>query len=120
MVKAADVLKKNVIDNGYCVGCGVCCVPDDSPFEMHLNTFGQYFPFQVSSFQGTQTNYLNICPFSNSFTNENYLNSKLYSGCDNESKNLGKYNSIYAGYVAEGNYRLSGSSGGFGTWILDQ
>jgi coenzyme F420-reducing hydrogenase beta subunit len=30
---------------------------------------------------------------------------------------IGHYLDLYAGYVAEGEYRKNGSSGGFGTWI---
>ncbi|NLA43241.1 coenzyme F420 hydrogenase, partial [Candidatus Saccharibacteria bacterium] len=33
---------------------------------------------------------------------------------------IGHYLDLYAGYVAEGEYRKNGSSGGFGTWIAVQ
>lgn len=116
-------LKKTVIDNGYCIGCGACSFASNGKLEIKKNDLGQ-LEAVISNIESNDTNYnvLNICPFYNNDYNEDAIGKELYSKLDNiqHDKYIG-YNLInYAGFVKQGDYRKKGSSGGFGTWIASK
>lgn len=110
-------LKKNVVDNGYCIGCGVCSYFQKDNIKMKLNEFGAYQP----EFDGNDLELPDICPFY-SQTSETLLGKKFFSN-NPEIKyhnKIGYYLSTYAGYVKEDKYRELGSSGGFGSWFISR
>ncbi len=117
---SSKALNDTVISNGYCIGCGVCAIPDNSPFRIEMSEFGQYkarldeqrIPTPAS------TAYDELCPFGSNSLNENEIGSELFKDNCSYDKNLGYYKGTYAGYVGEGTFRNKGSSGGMGTWIL--
>ncbi|MEM4260306.1 MAG: Coenzyme F420 hydrogenase/dehydrogenase, beta subunit C-terminal domain [Candidatus Woesearchaeota archaeon] len=116
----AKTLKKLVIDNGYCIGCGNCATLKNSDFRMSLNDFGQFVPILNDKKKISKIDYSRICPFSGECHNEDEIGINLFSrNCEHEN-NVGFYLACYAGFVKQKGYRENGSSGGIGTWLLTE
>ena len=110
---------KNVVNGGYCVGCGACSFVSGSPIQ--INNYGEYVP-DLKELSDKSDELLNekmefVCPSLNPEFNEDVLAASFLNNCDKPSKYIGPYQDVYAGYVKEGEYRNNGTSGGFGTWI---
>tara|TARA_R110001599_G_scaffold2297_21_gene12262 strand:+ start:13127 stop:14542 length:1416 start_codon:yes stop_codon:yes gene_type:complete len=120
--KSHQALNDTVIANGYCVGCGACAVPEESPFQMVMDDYGQYQSIlkDVNVFASTQNDYEKICPFGAGASNEDEIASKHFSNTCEYNNQVGYYNGVYAGHVSEGEFRKQGSSGGMGTWVLNE
>lgn len=108
---------EEVIDGGYCIGCGVCPIADAN-FSIYRNNLGENQAQAASnnlSAKGTA-----ICPFATNTMNEDSMGKLLYGSQENVKYNskLGYYLENYAGYVKTGNFRKNGSSGGMVTWLL--
>jgi len=119
---AFELLKTQVIEGGYCIGCGVCSYLSNNKWQMKLNAIGSYQPVSgaggdvIASTVGS-VDPLAVCPFSNESRNENQIGRELYSGPGSFRNGIGYYIASYAGYVAEGDFHQSGSSGGLGSWL---
>ena len=105
---------KKIIDNGFCIGCGGCQVQKNIPTKE--NQYGQFLP---------DTNDYNelddeSCPFSENIKNEIEISKHFYGKEQdiNFHKHIGYYHNIYAGFVASGDFRRNGTSGGFTKWLL--
>ncbi|MCA1031326.1 Coenzyme F420 hydrogenase/dehydrogenase, beta subunit C-terminal domain [Bacillus timonensis] len=117
-------LLSTVVQNDYCVGCGICASVEGSPLKMGLDDNGKYIP-TINTDQNNNINdvdVLSTCPFSNNSKNESEISTQLYSRIKGikYNENIGYYIKSYAGYVKEGDFREKGSSGGMGTWIATQ
>ncbi|TXK75405.1 Coenzyme F420 hydrogenase/dehydrogenase, beta subunit C-terminal domain [Mesonia sp. HuA40] len=110
-----------VIKGDYCIGCGICATVEDSPIEMELDNYGKIVPKIKDIYfnKKVEAKIEAICPFSNEGPNEDELGQELFGKTNNYVDKLGYINSTFAGYVKENNYRESGSSGGFGSWIVN-
>lgn len=114
---------KNLVDFGYCIGCGLCVgICKNSTSKMILNKYGLYEPKLTSDcLSCVECN--NVCPFGygvvkpSSELDENQIFEQRYdtSQCDHNDF-LGYFRKCYVGYSSQ--YRLSGSSGGLATWLL--
>lgn len=111
-----------VVENDYCIGCGACAVLDESPIEIKLNTKGQYQAYLKSrQFNDDLITTLDaVCPFTNASLNEDEISNSIFTDDLNFDKKIGYYDTLYAGFVEEGSYRVNGSSGGFGNWIASE
>ncbi len=118
-----EELFNTVINNDYCIGCGVCSAINRDAVKMVMNENGQLAPKLVDESMLTcSINPMKICPFSDKSINEDQIARGLFNETSNikHSRYLGYYLKNYAGYVKSDNYRSNGSSGGFGTWIADK
>lgn len=110
---------ENVVNGGYCVGCGACSFVSGAPVK--INDYGEYYPdltdLKDVSDGGIVEQMEFVCPSLNPKFNEDALAATFLNNCDNASRNIGPYQDVYAGYVREGEYRNNGTSGGFGTWV---
>ncbi len=117
-------LMNTVVENDYCIGCGVCAALNGSPLKMSLKEEGRYKPYLADNYQQDEmdVNPLTACPFSNSSKNETEIGKKEFGDINNTHFNeyTGFYLKNYAGYVKEGDFRKQGSSGGMGNWISAQ
>lgn len=115
-------LYDTVVANGFCIGCGACSVPANSPFKIRLNDIGIYQAEldMESDSEFSNINYEKICPFGTNAPNETTIAKALYENDCNHDSKLGFYNGLFAGHVTEGDFRSLGSSGGMGTWILNE
>ncbi|MGQ7247145.1 Coenzyme F420 hydrogenase/dehydrogenase, beta subunit C-terminal domain [Halomonas sp. V046] len=103
----------DVVDGGYCIGCGGCASVDKS-LSIKKNNYGLFLP------QGKVENTLagDVCPFSAS-KDEDELGAELFSKQGFfRDENVGYYNGIYAGHVIDPKFRDAGGSSGFVTWLL--
>lgn len=118
-------LFKTVVDGGYCIGCGACASIEGSPIEVKMDQFSK---LQACLKEGvdldydttTQISLQKVCPFSDLSDNENVIGQRLYGNASNHNNKLGYYESTFAGYVTDSDFRSNGSSGGMGSWIAVQ
>ncbi len=118
-------LEQTVISNGLCIGCGTCAAIKDSPFSMALNEYGQYEAYAVTQNDRTQpqpsASASKVCPFSANVPDEDTIGLGLFSdACGQKVDGLGYFRSLYGGHVTQEGFRERGSSGGFGSWILNE
>ena len=112
-------LFETVVQGGYCIGCGACAAVKDSPIQIRLDSYGRYQATLPES-QPTEvaSDPSKVCPFSDRVPNENEIGAELFGAAGVFDEHLGYHAGTYIGYVAEGDYRALGSSGGVGKWIL--
>ncbi|KAB2661764.1 MAG: coenzyme F420 hydrogenase [Verrucomicrobia bacterium] len=112
---------RNVIDGGYCIGCGVCAAVDQSPIRMRFDQFGALQAFIPATILDSQIPeaILSVCPFSEGAANEDEIGRALYPEGKQDS-HVGFHLECYLGHVAEGDFRARGSSGGIGSWVLSE
>lgn len=120
--QSPQALNDTVIANGYCVGCGACAVPEHSPFKIVMDDYGQYQSAlkDANVFATTQNDYEKLCPFGSGGPNEDEIGKEYFSETCEYNDQVGYYNGVYAGHVTEGDFRNQGSSGGMGTWVLNE
>ncbi|OHX67018.1 Coenzyme F420 hydrogenase/dehydrogenase, beta subunit C-terminal domain [Flammeovirga pacifica] len=107
-----------VIDNNYCVGCGACSVVNNK-LSMIFDNEGKYIPADINNLEGAELEKLDlVCPFSSKTKNETVLSEELFRNNKHFDSDLGHYEALFASSVNEKEYRIKGSSGGIGTWIL--
>lgn len=120
--QSLQALNDTVIKNGYCVGCGACAVPEQSPFKIVMDDYGQYQSAIKDSdiFATTRIDYEKVCPFGSGAPNEDEISKQYFSETCKHNDQVGYYSGVFAGYVTEANFRKQGSSGGMGTWVLNE
>ncbi|EIU7851288.1 hypothetical protein HJ093_13695 [Vibrio parahaemolyticus] len=111
---------ESVVKNGFCIGCGGCQYSSDGEIEIKFVD-----GFYKASIEGASKSVLreasSICPFSDDSLTENQLADRSFlSNALNYSEDIGYYNELYAGKVADDVERENSSSGGMTTWILER
>lgn len=109
----------DVVEGGYCVGCGGCASLKEPAAQMHLTEHGMFRArLREDSSPATAAAACAVCPFSNASLNEDRLAEKLFTtkGIKRHSA-TGSYLTCYAGHVEEQDYRSRGSSGGMASWL---
>ena len=108
---------REIVRSGLCIGCGSCAAQAPRA-QMELDNFGNYQPRGDVIWLDTPTeSFAQICPFSPVAADENQLARELFPGALHKDEHIGSFAAAYVGYVAEGNYRSNGSSGGMVTWV---
>jgi coenzyme F420-reducing hydrogenase beta subunit len=84
-----------------------------------MNRAGQYEAVYdvLSASTSAPNELLEVCPLSGFGPNEDALAEPLFGKSCSHDNRIGYYRSCYAGHVAEGDFRLSGSSGGMVSWL---
>lgn len=106
---------QQVIDNGYCIGCGACTFIDDN-IKIYRNKYGM----MQANYKITPINQASkVCPFS-SIENETEIASRLYKKLPDIKfeKKIGYYQDLYAGYIGNDQLRVNTSSGGLLSYLL--
>jgi coenzyme F420-reducing hydrogenase beta subunit len=111
-----------VVKNDLCIGCGLCTYKCPSnALKMRWNDYGFLIP-ELTGNCDSKEDCLSICPFNpfpkEDVKTENELAEIYLNETTNFQKEIGKYNSIYAGYAKE--FRLTSSSGGIVTYIFTE
>lgn len=106
----------DVVDGGYCVGCGACAAVTDAPVAMRFDRFAKYRPDHVAAARATVSE--QVCPFLDG-PDEDALAAQAYSSLGGgHDARLGWYQGLYAGHAIERGHRNEGSSGGLTSWLL--
>lgn len=113
----AEDLFNTVVPNGMCIGCGACAAFDPG-IDVRLDESGRYIAVSSSADFSASSVANRVCPFSNASLDENELSSSLFGDSTPYDSYAGSYLASYAGWVAEGDYRSTGSSGGLVSWLL--
>ena len=113
--KQSELLK--VIENDYCVGCGMCAAKDPNQIKMYLNEYGQYKP-KVKNFSGI-SEIEKICPFTNDKVDEDVIAGELFRETENikHTDETGFYIDTFVGYTLDEEERLAATSGGLISWL---
>lgn len=109
---------KDIVENDLCIGCGIC-ISESKGSKMIWNKYGFLVPDISKTFND---NAIKICPFNPNPDKEIEDEDKIaeYFMVDTPYKNpdIGHYHEIYVGYSTK--FRPTSSSGGIGTYILQQ
>ncbi len=111
---------KNIVRSGLCIGCGSCVAQADDAANAqmgfdanaHLKPSGSAAWFSRPTEEFSQT-----CPFSPRAKNEDDLAAALFPDSPHQDASIGRFQAAYVGYVAEGEFRTEGSSGGMVSWV---
>lgn len=110
---------EEVIESNLCIGCGACASIKGSTIKMRENEYGLYQPITpIARPIETKAIEISVCPF-NSSTNETDISAQLFPEVK-EHIHLGRYLKTYAGFVKDEEERRCSSSGGLGSWILEE
>lgn len=111
-----NILESTVINGGYCLGCGACAVPLNSPYRMQFSQ-GKYVPVAVEC-QKSGHFVHTVCPFSDSAISEDEIARNLFKNqlIDHDTR-IGYYGRLGAMWANDDKERLSSSSGGVVTWV---
>ena len=106
---------KEVINNGYCIGCGGCQIKNN--IKTKENKYGQFLPDTNDPDNDLEST---ACPFSNDIVNEFDMMKEKLSKKPNIKFNklIGYYYDLYAGHVTLPGFRKKGTSGGMTKWLL--
>lgn len=125
MIDDKETIEETVIKGGYCIGCGICALHADSPYEIVRTKYLQYQAQRKSSNSFVDKNIENslkeVCPFSGESLSEDELGKDIF-GLPVEKYNdkLGYFLNTYVGSCSTESYRDKGSSGGLVSWILSE
>ncbi|PTD98123.1 coenzyme F420 hydrogenase [Pseudothauera lacus] len=109
---------QEVIDGGYCVGCGACAALPGSAHRMELTVQGAYSA-RIEGVSANAAAVSRVCPFSDEAISEDAIAAVRFPQAKAHPM-LGRIQGVYAAQVVEGQFRQRGSSGGMGSWLLDQ
>lgn len=115
-------LIKQVVEQGYCVGCGACSVKDDRVkiIETSIGSYQADLTNLLKPDEQNDTNEMDeVCPFSSS-RDETNIGQALYPHAPNFDSTVGRYQAVYTGFVNNDDLRSKSSSGGLVTWLLIQ
>lgn len=112
---------KRLIDEGLCIGCGICAYQAPEFFSMRFTREGVWKAeismvsetFYSESMKSVQ------CPMTGDSFDEDSISTKLFPNLQ-RYPGLGVYKNLYAGHVSAGDYREKGSSGGMISWLADR
>jgi coenzyme F420 hydrogenase subunit beta len=116
----AEQLFATVIANGYCIGCGSCTQPVDSPFEIQWDQFGKLVAVPVADLSTCTAQVLSVCPFSERSTSEDAIAERVFGSSMQYLDGVGFYRECYVGHVVDPARRQLGSSGGIGKWLTGE
>src|SRR5690554_5743801 len=119
-------IKKNVFDSvvkqDMCIGCGACLYSSSNDnLVMSWNKEGFLNPTSETP-ENESVESLKVCPFNpfpdKEVRTENEIAKILLNDAPNIHLRVGHYYSTYVGYSNK--YRLTSSSGGMATYLIDQ
>jgi len=102
---------KEVVQGGFCVGCGICAVNEPSIKMKGGDVFQAEIPKE-------DFNKKVICPFASSYNEDHLAEEAFHEKSMKYSRTVGYHNAIFSGHVTDLNDRINSSSGGLATWLL--
>ncbi len=120
------LIKKNIFDavikQDMCIGCGACLYSTSNEnLVMKWNKEGFLNPTSETPELESEKS-LKVCPFNpfpdKEVQTENEIADIFLNDAPNHHKRVGKFYNTYVGYSNK--YRLTSSSGGLATYLIDQ
>lgn len=109
---------QDIVNNDLCIGCGVC-ISESQGSKMIWNEYGFLVPDLSKPFNDDA---IKVCPFNpepeNEIEDEDKIAQYFLKDTPHKNPNIGHYHEIYVGYAKE--FRKTSSSGGIGTYVLEQ
>lgn len=107
-----------VVEGGYCIGCGACSAASANRVSIRLNDYGMYqaVPVTLPPEIEAKTNY--SCPFTDDGPNEDTIGSRLFGAKAHHDPRIGYYLDTFVGHVCDPGLRSRATSGGIITWLL--
>jgi coenzyme F420 hydrogenase subunit beta len=106
---------KDVIENDFCIGCGVCTIknPESVPiFNENGFLVPKAAPIKVMEIDASK-----ICPFSNKGKDETELADYFFSDAKYKHDTLGRYQRLNIASIKDEQERMESSSGGILTTV---
>jgi coenzyme F420 hydrogenase subunit beta len=120
------LMKKNIFDavvkQDMCIGCGACLYSSSNDnISMNWSKEGFLIPTSETPELESEKS-LKVCPFNpfpdKEVQTENEIADIFLNDAPNHHKRVGKFYNTYVGYSNK--YRLTSSSGGLATYLIDQ
>lgn len=111
----------DVVNGGFCIGCGACATREPDRLQMNLTELGTYQPKPKDDTNSASKHSLEVCPFWLN-DNENQIAQRQFAdqpGVQHTSE-TGYYLNCFAAAVSDQKQRQISSSGGIITWIAQQ
>ena len=105
-----------VIAGDYCIGCGACAALEPTDFTLELDTRGCWQARARRPAAERERDLSPLCPMSGAGPDEDTIATELFPDLPHHDA-IGAHAFVGAGWVAEGDFRLRGSSGGLLTWL---
>lgn len=109
---------KDIVENDLCIGCGVCISESESS-KMVWNEYGFLVPDISKVFKEDA---VKVCPYNpepeKEIEDEDKIAEFFLPNTPFKDPQIGHYHEIYVGHAQE--FRASSSSGGIGTYVLEQ
>jgi coenzyme F420 hydrogenase subunit beta len=106
-----------VVAGGCCIGCGACAAFDPG-LRIKLDEFGRYVATRPDAAGPVAAVAARVCPFADGVPDENELARDVFGADIKLDAHLGHQIATYAGWVTESDFRVRGSSGGLGSWVV--
>jgi coenzyme F420 hydrogenase subunit beta len=115
-------LLRTVVSGGYCVGCGACAALRPARLAMERDLYGRLLPRLLSPApaEATWLDPRTVCPFSDHSRNEDAISADAFPAAAHQDDRIGRWESLQAGYVTEGQFRENGTSGGMTSWVASE
>ena len=113
---------KNVIDGGYCIGCGACSYTSSDSVEIVEDEYRKYQArIKPAANPADLNKALEVCPFSNKGPNEDEISQDIFDYAEGTfTEVVGFHRALYAGHVSEEALRTKVTSGGILTYTLSE
>lgn len=110
----------NVINQGFCIGCGNCEAYLPACYSLKKDNFGLIEAKLIEGSGSTEATALeDICPVV-SKKSEDFFNQAYEADSLAYKKGVGFYRKVYAGFVNDETTRLESSSGGLTTHLIEE
>lgn len=113
LAEAQTLSPARVVGSGLCIGCGSCAAAPSR--SMTWDAYGLRKP--VGALAEPTTSFARTCPFSPSARDEDAIAVDRFPTAPLVDARIGRFEAAYVGHVAEGDYRVGGSSGGMVSWV---
>jgi coenzyme F420-reducing hydrogenase beta subunit len=122
MIMDKRIQLNEIINGGYCIGCGACAAASHGKVKVIEDEYLRYqarITTECDS-EGISAS-LAVCPFSNENLNEDQISQQVFDPTEGQvGEVIGYYQSLYAGHVTDENVRIKVTSGGIISWTLSQ
>ena len=111
---------RDVVSQGYCVGCGACAVRSGGVVSLTLSPTRTYTPDLARAGRDDLAAMSQVCPFS--YDGAGVTSVASSQGWDSLPHDpvVGRYRAIYTGRLNHPQALMSSSSGGLTTWLLQR